>query len=253
MKKKKDLKSVVDRIKKKYGKKYKKKLKHAVKKMKHTSKKKKTKKHKKTKCPLCDKTFESLRGVKIHTSKSHNKKWENIDGRKKRNVRKRSKKKAKNKPSKSKKKGKKRVNKGNHKFSCPLCDDEFSTLRGLKIHTSRSHNKKWDKIRGNKQSGKKKSGKKHKKKTKAKKQKRKKTKKKKSDEGVKTVIDELLDYVEKKGKVSTKDASHKFKVSENKIEEWANILEEGGLIKIDYPLMGKAILIKGDKDDSGKV
>ena len=47
---------------------------------------------------------------------------------------------------KSRKQSKKNRKKYNNRVECPFCDDEFDTMRGLKIHTSRTHDKKWDKI-----------------------------------------------------------------------------------------------------------
>ncbi|PIN86411.1 hypothetical protein COV19_04995 [Candidatus Woesearchaeota archaeon CG10_big_fil_rev_8_21_14_0_10_44_13] len=50
-----------------------------------------------------------------------------------------------------------------------------------------------------------------------------------------TLIDGLYSYTQEKGKVNLMQASLKFKVSRDKIEEWAKILEEHGLIRMYYP------------------
>ncbi|MBI2971318.1 MAG: hypothetical protein HYY37_02785 [Candidatus Aenigmarchaeota archaeon] len=59
-----------------------------------------------------------------------------------------------------------------------------------------------------------------------------------------TPIDELFAYVAKNGKVRVNEAAKKFNVHEVRIEEWAKILEEHGLIEVHYPPFGKAELRK---------
>jgi hypothetical protein len=49
-----------------------------------------------------------------------------------------------------------------------------------------------------------------------------------------TGVDVLLDYVKKKGKVTVKDAAKIIGYPVSVIEDWANILEEEGLISIEY-------------------
>lgn len=71
---------------------------------------------------------------------------------------------------------------------------------------------------------------------------------------IKTTIDGLLDYINEKGRITIKDASAKFHVPEKKIEEWAAILEENDLIKINYSLFAKPLLEKkGLKNDNQKL
>lgn len=52
---------------------------------------------------------------------------------------------------------------------------------------------------------------------------------------LKTTLDELYFYIQQKGNVTLLQAASKFKVAREKIEEWAKILDEHGLIKIYYP------------------
>lgn len=59
-----------------------------------------------------------------------------------------------------------------------------------------------------------------------------------------TAIDKLLDMVEQKGRVSTEKASKALGVDVKLVEEWASILDDHGLIKIEYPIMGTIELIK---------
>lgn len=78
-----------------------------------------------------------------------------------------------------------------------------------------------------------------------------------------TVIDELYSYVQEKGNATITDAALKFKVSRDKIEELAKILEEHGLIKLFYPAFTSPQLLsmewidkeekrKREKAESGK-
>lgn len=53
---------------------------------------------------------------------------------------------------------------------------------------------------------------------------------------VKTGIDNLLDIIAQKKSVTIKDLSKQLNVPENQIEEWGRILEENGLIEIEYPV-----------------
>ena len=60
----------------------------------------------------------------------------------------------------------------------------------------------------------------------------------------KTPIDDLFELVMKDGRVKITDAAKKFGVFEARIEEWAKILENHGLIEIHYSAMGKPELRK---------
>lgn len=57
-----------------------------------------------------------------------------------------------------------------------------------------------------------------------------------------TDIDRLLRLVEEKKQINLDDASRILKVKEEQVEEWGKILEEQGLIKLNYPAFGKPIL-----------
>lgn len=57
-----------------------------------------------------------------------------------------------------------------------------------------------------------------------------------------TNVDRLLQWVNQKSKVSVREASKRFDVSEEKIEEWGTILEEHELIIMHYPKIGKPVL-----------
>ncbi|MDD5182462.1 MAG: CBS domain-containing protein [Candidatus Nanoarchaeia archaeon] len=61
---------------------------------------------------------------------------------------------------------------------------------------------------------------------------------------IETGIDKLLELVEQKGKISTEDASKALKVDAKLVEEWASILDDHNLIKIEYPIIGTIELIK---------
>lgn len=55
---------------------------------------------------------------------------------------------------------------------------------------------------------------------------------------VKTNIDDLLDIIKEKKSINIKDLSKKLKVNPEQIEEWGRILEERGLIEMEYPAIG---------------
>ncbi|MDI6806447.1 MAG: CBS domain-containing protein [Candidatus Aenigmarchaeota archaeon] len=59
---------------------------------------------------------------------------------------------------------------------------------------------------------------------------------------ISTTIDSMLEILEKKVAMDVKKLSKTLGVSSDLIEEWAKILEESGLIKIEYPAFGKPIL-----------
>jgi CBS domain-containing protein len=59
-----------------------------------------------------------------------------------------------------------------------------------------------------------------------------------------TVIDELINIVEKKESVAILDLSKQLKVDPEQIEEWAKLLEERGMIEIEYSPIGPPKLRK---------
>lgn len=64
---------------------------------------------------------------------------------------------------------------------------------------------------------------------------------------IRTSLDALLEMIMKKGSVKINEASKKLRVNDKKIEEWAQLLEEHGLIDIHYPTVGKPVLKKKAK------
>jgi len=55
---------------------------------------------------------------------------------------------------------------------------------------------------------------------------------------VSTKVDEMMAILEKEGKKSFRELSEKLNVSEDLIENWCKILEEHGLVEIEYPVVG---------------
>lgn len=53
--------------------------------------------------------------------------------------------------------------------------------------------------------------------------------------GIATGIDELLDLVQDKKKISIKDAARKLKVEEDKIETWSRVLSDEEMLELRYP------------------
>jgi len=63
-----------------------------------------------------------------------------------------------------------------------------------------------------------------------------------------TDFDMVMDYVKKYKKVRVKMTAKNLQIYQKRIEECAKILEENGLIEIDYPIIGDVILkLKGYK------
>lgn len=60
----------------------------------------------------------------------------------------------------------------------------------------------------------------------------------------KAPLDGLFEMVMAKKKVRLRDAAKKFRVHEGKIEEWARVLQEHGLIDAHYPESGEPLLLK---------
>src|SRR3989338_6064714 len=75
------------------------------------------------------------------------------------------------------------------------------------------------------------------------------------DSLIETGVDKLMELVKKKGKVTFHEASNELGVSPNLIEEWAEFLEEEGLINLDYnlttPYISEKKLTK--KDAEGRI
>jgi CBS domain-containing protein/predicted transcriptional regulator len=61
------------------------------------------------------------------------------------------------------------------------------------------------------------------------------------DSKIETKIDVLLEMLEKKGSMHFDEVCKKLNIDSRLAEEWGNILEEHGLIKIDYPPFGRPI------------
>jgi len=62
--------------------------------------------------------------------------------------------------------------------------------------------------------------------------------------GIETTIDRLIAIIDKRGNVTTIDLSKELGVSVERIESWAKMLEDRGLIEIEYPLIGSSRLRK---------
>ncbi len=65
-----------------------------------------------------------------------------------------------------------------------------------------------------------------------------------SAKSLKTPVDELYEIIKKTGGIRLDHAAKKFRIPESKVEEWAKILEESGLIEIHYSAIGKPVLAK---------
>jgi len=70
---------------------------------------------------------------------------------------------------------------------------------------------------------------------------------------IETRPDRLYKLVNSRGKLSILEAANAFGVKEEKIEEWAAILEEHNLIKMHYPAFGKPTLYKIEYKKKKKV
>lgn len=68
-----------------------------------------------------------------------------------------------------------------------------------------------------------------------------------------TELDELLSLVNSMKRIKVSDAAKKFGVPAEKIEEWAEILEEHHLITIYYPTFGEAELRKHVRENSREI
>lgn len=61
-----------------------------------------------------------------------------------------------------------------------------------------------------------------------------------------TVIDKLVDIINKQGSLDVHELSEKTGVEPEDLEEWTKILEEKQLIKRHYPVIGPLQLMKKD-------
>jgi len=55
---------------------------------------------------------------------------------------------------------------------------------------------------------------------------------------VSTKVDEMVGILEKEGKKTFKELSSKLSVPEGLIENWCKVLEEHGLVEVEYPVVG---------------
>lgn len=63
-----------------------------------------------------------------------------------------------------------------------------------------------------------------------------------------TNVDRVYQVVLEKKSVSLNDLAMRFSVSLGKVEEWAKVLDETGLLELHYPVIGKAELrVKAEK------
>ncbi|MDI6825578.1 MAG: hypothetical protein QMD36_00035 [Candidatus Aenigmarchaeota archaeon] len=61
---------------------------------------------------------------------------------------------------------------------------------------------------------------------------------------IETAIDKMIEILDKRGSVTILDLSRELGVSIEHIESWAKILEDRGLIEMEYPLIGPSRLRK---------
>lgn len=57
-----------------------------------------------------------------------------------------------------------------------------------------------------------------------------------------TDVDKILQIIEERGSIDFNELAKQLNVSVEKIEEWGKILEEHGLVLIDYPPIGKPLI-----------
>lgn len=73
---------------------------------------------------------------------------------------------------------------------------------------------------------------------------------------IETGVDKLVKLIRERGRISVPDASHYINVSSSVISEWAEFLEEEGLIKIEYkftkPYLVERKLTKKELEDKSK-
>ncbi len=75
----------------------------------------------------------------------------------------------------------------------------------------------------------------------------------KPSSGITTEIDDMLQLVSEKKKVKVNVLAKRFSVSEERIQEWAGILEDQGLVRMHYPAIGKPeVRIGTEKNEEKK-
>jgi hypothetical protein len=72
-------------------------------------------------------------------------------------------------------------------------------------------------------------------------------------ERVETVIDRLLEYVQKKGKVDVKEAASSMALEKDQVEELAEVLKESSMIDVNYTLLGTFLIAKEPPKEKAKV
>ncbi|NYZ78654.1 hypothetical protein H0N99_00740 [Candidatus Micrarchaeota archaeon] len=72
-------------------------------------------------------------------------------------------------------------------------------------------------------------------------------------EKVETVIDRLVEYVQKKGKVDVKEAANVMALEKDQVEELAEVLKESGMMDISYTLLGTFLIAKELPKEKAKV
>lgn len=70
-----------------------------------------------------------------------------------------------------------------------------------------------------------------------------------SEEFVETGIDKLYSLVLKKQKISTDEAAKILRLKKETVEEWAQILSNRNLIKLNFSILGKTIMEKKEEKD----
>jgi hypothetical protein len=72
-------------------------------------------------------------------------------------------------------------------------------------------------------------------------------------EKVETVIDRLVEYVQKKGRVDVKEAANAMALEKDQIEELAEVLKESGMMDVNYTLLGTFLIAKESLKEKAKV
>ncbi len=70
------------------------------------------------------------------------------------------------------------------------------------------------------------------------------------EESVATGIDALLELVEKRGRVSLKEAAKELGQPESVIESWGSALRDEGMVGVEYNIHGEMILVKIEQQGS---
>ncbi|MCD6371829.1 MAG: CBS domain-containing protein [Candidatus Aenigmarchaeota archaeon] len=65
-----------------------------------------------------------------------------------------------------------------------------------------------------------------------------------SKEKIHTQIDEMVDIIDKKGRVPLEFLAERLKLPIELVEDWAKILEEQGMVRLEYPPVGNPIVSK---------